>query len=55
MRLNPFDPQAETRDRAARILEVISQRSLETVCGYNFVTEFNSWRENFKHLPDQAS
>ena len=52
MRFNPFGPQQETRDRATRILEIISERSLETVCGYNFITEFNSWREDFKHLFD---
>ncbi|WP_277128049.1 MBL fold metallo-hydrolase [Chlorogloeopsis fritschii] len=54
MQLNPFGPQDETRDRAARILEVISERSLETVCGYNFIADFNSWREDFKHLLDRA-
>lgn len=54
MRLNPFGPPKETRDRAARILEVISGRTLETVCGYNFITEFDSWREDFQHLLDQG-
>jgi hydroxyacylglutathione hydrolase len=50
MQLNPFGPQKETRDRAARILDIISGRSLETVCGYNFITEFDRWREDFQHL-----
>ncbi|PSB22772.1 MBL fold metallo-hydrolase [filamentous cyanobacterium CCP1] len=50
MRLNPFGPRGETRNGAARILEVVSERSLETVCGYNFITEFDSWREDFQHL-----
>jgi hydroxyacylglutathione hydrolase len=54
MQLNPFGPQDETRDRAARILEIISERSLETVCGFNFITEFDNWREDFKRLLDQA-
>lgn len=54
MQLNPFGPQDETRERAARILEVISERSLETVCGYNFITEFDGWREDFKRLLAQA-
>ena len=54
MQLNPFGPQDETRDLAARILEVISERSLETVCGYNFVTEFDGWHEDFKRLLDRA-
>jgi hydroxyacylglutathione hydrolase len=55
MRLNPFGPPQETRDRAARILEVIWERSLETVCGYNFITEFDRWREDFQHLLDRAT
>lgn len=56
MRLNPFSPQQETRDRAAQILEVILERSLETVCGYNFITEFDRrWREDFQHLLDRAT
>jgi hydroxyacylglutathione hydrolase len=53
MQLNPFGPQDETRDHAARILEIISERSLETVCGFNFITEFDRWREDFKHLLDR--
>ena len=54
MRLNSFGPQKETRDRAARILEIIFERSLETVCGFNFITEFDSWRKDFQHLLNQA-
>lgn len=54
MRFNPFGPQDETREHASRILNVISQRPLETVCGYNFITEFNSYREDFNHLLNQA-
>jgi hydroxyacylglutathione hydrolase len=53
MKLNPFGPQDETRNRATRILEIISDRSLETVCGFNFITEFDRWREDFKHLLDR--
>ncbi|MDJ0591140.1 MAG: MBL fold metallo-hydrolase [Pleurocapsa sp. MO_226.B13] len=52
MRLNPFGSQKETRGRAARILEIISERSLETVCGYNFVTEFDGWHKDFERLLD---
>jgi hypothetical protein len=54
MRLNPFGPQKQTRDRAARILEIISERSLKTVCGYNFITEFDSWREDFHRLLNRS-
>ena len=54
MRLNPFGPQQETRDRAAQILEIIGKRSLETVCGYNFIAEFDRWHEDFQHLLDRG-
>lgn len=50
MRLNPFGNQEETRDRASRILEVISGRSLQKVCGYNFIVDFQPWHQTFKNL-----
>ena len=53
MRLNPFGPKKETRDHASRILNVVAARSLEMVCGYNFITEFDSWLEDFKRLVNQ--
>ncbi|MDJ0716438.1 MAG: hypothetical protein QNJ54_19875 [Prochloraceae cyanobacterium] len=52
MRFNPFGPKEETRDRASRILEAIAGRSLKTVCGYNYIADFESWSEDFKHLLD---
>ena len=52
MQFNPFGPKNETRKRASRILDIVSERSLEVVCGYNFITEFDSWLENFKRLVD---
>jgi hypothetical protein len=54
MRFNPFGPQDETHNRAQRIFDVVSNRPLEIVCGYNFITEFDSWRQDFKRLLDQA-
>ncbi|HBL13547.1 MAG TPA: MBL fold metallo-hydrolase [Cyanobacteria bacterium UBA11162] len=53
MRFNPFGSQKETRNRASRILDVVSGRSLEIVCGYNFITEFDSWHQDFKRLLDK--
>ena len=50
MQFNPFGPKNRTRKRASRILDLVSHRSLETVCGYNFVTGFDSWDKNFKQL-----
>ena len=54
MQFNPYGPKNKTRKRGSRILDLVSERSLEVVCGYNFITEFDSWREDFKHLIDQA-
>ena len=54
MQLNPFGPKHKTRKRAGRIWDLIAERSLEFVCGFNFVTEFSSWRQDFKHLLDQT-
>jgi hydroxyacylglutathione hydrolase len=50
MQLNPFGPKAETSDRATRILAIISERSLEIVCEFKYITEFDRWREDFNHL-----
>ena len=50
MRFNPFGAKDKTRKRASRILDIVSEKSLETVCGYNFVTDFDSWYKDFKHL-----
>ena len=50
MRLNPFSPEDEIRARASRVVELISERPLKTVCGYNYVAEFDGWRTDFKRL-----
>lgn len=54
MQFNPYGPKNKTRKRASRILELVSERSLEIVCGYNFSAEFTGWLEDFKRLIDQA-
>ena len=47
MRLNPHGPQDATRARAQWVLRLIDERPLETVCGYNYVTDFETWRRDF--------
>ena len=54
MQFNPYGPKNKTRKRAARILDLVSERSLDLVCGYNFVTEFDSWHEDFKRLIERS-
>ena len=50
MKFNPFSDQAEIRRCAARVLEIAQQRSLRTVCAYNYVADFESWIEDFRRL-----
>ncbi len=50
MRFNPFGPELETRTRALRIYEVVKDRHLETVCGYNYVANFADWLSRFESL-----
>lgn len=50
MEFNLYGPKNKTRKRASRILEIASERTLEFVCGYNFITEFDSWSEDFQRL-----
>ncbi|MEM7224607.1 MAG: rubredoxin-like domain-containing protein [Pseudomonadota bacterium] len=45
MRLNPYGPKEATRAGAQRLLVLTEGRALATVCGYNYVTDFESWRE----------
>ena len=50
MRLIPFGDVKAIREGASRILDLTGGRDLETVCGYNYVTEFSSWREALSRL-----
>ncbi|MDP6483886.1 MAG: deoxynucleoside kinase, partial [Nitrospinota bacterium] len=47
-RLNPFGPHDETRAGAERVREIISGRTLATVCGYNYIAPFQDWRRDFE-------
>ncbi len=50
MQFNPFGPKEETKDRAKKILEAIARRSLKTVCGFNYIADFDPWLKHFKAL-----
>jgi rubredoxin len=50
MRFNPYGPEMETRQRAKYIYEIISKASLNTVCGYNYVSDFTDWLPAFENL-----
>ncbi|MFQ6024513.1 MAG: rubredoxin-like domain-containing protein [Acidiferrobacterales bacterium] len=55
MRLNPYSPANEIRSRASRVLEIVSDRSLRMVCGYNYVVDFEGWYSDFKRVVTQLA
>ena len=55
MRLNPFSPRDEIRNRAERVREIIKDRTLSTVCGYNYVVPAPGWRRDFERVLRQAA
>ena len=50
MRFNPFSDQAEIRKCAQHVVELVEDRTLSTVCGYNFVADFDAWIQDFRVL-----
>lgn len=50
MRFNPYGPEQETIKRAQRIHEVVKDKPLKTVCGYNYVADFADWLDGFERL-----
>ena len=50
MRFNPYGSEQETLKQAHRICEIVTSRSLKTVCGYNYVANIADWLARFEHL-----
>lgn len=50
MKLNPFGPADRTMAGCRRIRELLADRQLTTVCGYNYVIEFPEWWHRFKSV-----
>jgi hypothetical protein len=48
MILNPYGPEQETRRQVQRIFEIVQKKSLQTVCGYNYVANFSDWLDRFE-------
>jgi hydroxyacylglutathione hydrolase len=55
MRLNPFGPEAATRERAGRLLELATERKPALVCGYNYVVDGAEWLRDFEHALKRAA
>lgn len=50
MSFNPYGPKQETQQRGQRIFEIVKNRRLQTVCGYNYVSNFANWLTGFERL-----
>ena len=50
MQLNPHGPDQETMQGAERILDIIKAKQLTTVCGYNYVANYQNWLSNFERI-----
>ena len=50
MKLNPHGKRDATREGAGRLADIAAARSLETVCGYNYVVGFSAWFAAFSRL-----
>jgi len=54
MRLNPYGPKDETLVCASKVIDLAAERPIEKVCGYNYVTEFDSWYHDFVRVVRQS-
>ncbi|WP_230874823.1 MBL fold metallo-hydrolase [Methylomonas sp. LL1] len=50
MHFNPYGPEQTTRQQARRIYQIVSTKSLKTVCGYNYIASFADWLPQFERL-----
>ena len=55
MKLNPYGDADETRQRGARVQDITEGRGIRTVCGYNYVTDFSGWRDDFARALNAAA
>lgn len=50
LRFNPYGSQTETIKQAQKIHKIVNSRHLTTVCGYNYVMNFDDWLAAFENL-----
>jgi hypothetical protein len=51
LKYNPFGPVNRTIAGGNRIREILSNRQLSKVCGYNYVIEYGDWKKRFDNKP----
>ena len=50
MKLNPHGNRDATREGASRLADVVAERTLTKVCGYNYTVDFADWHSAFARL-----
>ncbi len=50
-RLNPFGPPVDTKQGFNSIMEIIKDTEIRTVCGYNYVADFEFWKKRADLIP----
>ncbi len=48
--LNPYGPLQSTMEGAKRLKNIIEKREFDTVCGFNYVMEYQIWKKKFLKL-----
>jgi len=51
MKYNPFGPAGLTLAGGRKIRDIVEERELTTVCGYNYVIDFADWKRRFDAGP----
>ena len=50
MLYNPFGPKKDTRDGGRKLKNIIENRNINAVCGYNYVVDYTDWKTKFDNL-----
>lgn len=48
--LNPYGPIESTKKGAQKFYKLVENREIETVCGYNYVIDYQNWKKDFLML-----
>lgn len=49
--LNPFGPPVDTKEGFNRMMALIHDRDITTVCGYDYTTDFAAWKQRADLIP----
>lgn len=47
---NPYSPPDKIKEGGKKLMEILAGRPITTVCGFNYVTDFDDWILQFKTL-----